>query len=131
MKFFKAVQSPAWARDNTTEVGHRPLFRVRCRMCRPWWWPWKRRMLLRNSSIMIAEVKESLAEGVAPRNHVHRLNYKCPRCEWVTAFLVVDTEDYLQELYRRRGECALYYPGIEEWSRDRLAAAKLRSLGYF
>jgi len=120
----------AWERSSGI-VGHRPTFKITCKMCRPWWWPWKIAMVLRNSNLMISVIDEQ-KEGKEPaKNYIHRLNYKCPLCDWVTAFLWVDTAEYIREIQKRRGGQTLYYPGIEEWMENKYAAQKLKELGYF
>lgn len=134
MKFFKNAidrllyRHSSWERSDDI-VGHRPTFKIKCRMCRPWWRP-KVEMLLRNSKLMISVREEAKVKEVA-KVHVHRLNYKCPRCDWVTAFIKPDDTDYILEIQKRRGGQTLYYPGFEVWVQNKFAREKLESLGYF
>ena len=116
---------PAWERTGDL-VGYSPNFSVRCRMCRGGFFI-RPKMLLRNSKLMIAKVERK--EEVS-KHHINRMNYKCPRCDWVTAFLIPDESKYILEIQEKRGGDTLYYPGIEEWARDKYAKAKLETLGY-
>jgi hypothetical protein len=77
---------------------------------------------------MIVKIEEEVKIPI--RCHVNRLNYKCPECDWVTAFLVPDKAEYIEMLVEKRGG-TLYYPGIEEWSKDKVIKGKLAALGYF
>ena len=116
---------PAWERTGDL-IGHKPNFSIKCRMCRGRLGV-RPIMLLRNSKLMISKIERGKE---TTKNHINRMNYKCPRCDWVTAFLIPDEPKYIEEIHAKRGGGTLYYPGIEEWAKDRYAKAKLESLGY-
>lgn len=97
-------------------------------MCRPWW-KLKVRMVLRNSKLMISKRKEEDGEEI--KVHINRLNYKCPHCDWVTGFFWPDETEYIEKVFKLREETDVYYPGIEEWSKNKLIKEKLEALGYF
>lgn len=127
------ARKPAWVRTNDM-VGHRPTRVVRCHMCRRF----LRRgypMLLRNSKLMISKVSrtEKDLRGKklvhVDRCYINRMNYKCPRCEWVAGFFHPDTEEYINLIFKMRG-CDLFYPEMEEWALDKIAREKLEALGY-
>ncbi len=115
----------AWVKSDDIK-GYRPTFKVKCKMC---WGSWFRRpgMLLRNSSLMVSK---HTFRNKKVKHCVCRMNYKCPRCDWVTAFLITGEKLYTQKIFELRGMNSLYYPGIEEWSENEYAKKKLEALGY-
>jgi len=119
---------PFWIRD-PGQVGHRPTRGIRCRLCRPFWRLTGYKMILRNSNLMISKRQEGEAEY---KCHINRLNYKCPNCDNVIGFIWPDETDYIQEVFKRRGDFPIYYPGISKWSEEnKQIAERLKALGYF
>jgi hypothetical protein len=123
MSFYENL---AWEQTNDL-IGFKPKFTPRCPMCRARPWP-RREMVLRNSSLILSIQQEDGTEKKIP---VIRYNYKCPWCEFVCAFIVPTTDEYLQKVLGWRGNKTHYFPGVEEWKKNRIIAEKLKSLGYF
>lgn len=115
----------AWEKSDDIK-GYKPKFVVKCRMCRGKWFK-RPAMLLRNSNLMVS--KQTFRQKKV-RHCVCRMNYKCPRCDWVIPFLITGTKEYTQKIFTLRGMQSLYYPGIEEWSENEYAKQKLKALGY-
>ena len=119
---------PFWIRDPDL-VGHKPTRTIRCKLCRPFWRPLGYRMILRNSKVMISKRQEGEKEY---KCHINRLNYKCPNCDNVIGFFWPDEAEYIKEVFKRRGDFDIYYPGIAKWSaEDKQVAERLKALGYF
>lgn len=126
-RFFKKVFGtlPAWERTDDM-IGHKATFPVRCKMCRGKFGQ-RPKMILRNSNVLATKKQLNNKEI---KQFVVRQNWKCPRCDWVCAFLILEDKEYVEHLLEKRGGVSIYYPGIEEWSKNRYAKKKLESLGY-
>ena len=73
----------AWVKSEDVKCS-KSTFNIKCQMCRDKWYK-RPAMLLRNSSVL---VEKQTFRNKKVTHAVCRMNYKCPRCDWVTAFVI-------------------------------------------
>lgn len=99
-------------------VGHQPLFEIDCAHC-------ETPMFLRYSRLYLQRTALS-HEGC-----INRMGYKCENCGYIKVFEVVDEEDYLMKLNKRRKGSTFYVPDMKEWADEsEIRKKRLEALGY-